>query len=68
MQMILQNISLIMILIYLSVHSLVKAFNLSSWIILQNIEFFSFNFCYRVLGLLTFFVFLSQSLLSFFLR
>ena len=60
MQMILQNISLI-----LTVHSLVKAFNLSSWVILQNIEFFSFNFCYRVLGLWTFFALLSQ-LLSFF--
>ena len=52
MQMILQNISLI--LIYLSVHSLIKAFKLSSRVILQNIEFFSFSFCYHVVGLLNF--------------
>ena len=64
MQVILQNISLI--LIYLSGLSLVKVFNLCSWVILQIIEFFYFNFCYGVLGLLTFFVFLSQLLLSFF--
>ena len=50
----------------LSVYSLVKAFILSSWVILQNIEFFSFNFCYRVVVLLTFFKVLSQLLLSFF--
>ena len=65
MQQILQDISLI--LIYLSVHSLVKAFNLSFWVILQNIDFFSFDFSYRVLGLLTFLAPLSQLLLSFFL-
>ena len=65
MQQILQDISLI--LIYLTVHRLVKAFNLSFWVILQNVDFFSFDFSYRVLGLLTFLVPLSQLLLSFFL-
>ena len=33
----------------------IKAFNLSSWVILQNIEFFSFDVCCRVLGPLIFF-------------
>ena len=51
MKMILQSISLI--LIYISVHSLFKAFNLSSCVIWQNVEIFSFTFCDRVLGLLT---------------
>ena len=43
-----------LILIYLSVHSLVKAFNLSFWVILQIIDFFSFNFllsCFRVFNI-----------------
>ena len=52
--------------IYFSVHSLIKAFNLSSWVILHNIKFFSFNFYYHVLGLLTIFALLSQLPLSFF--
>ena len=51
MKTILQSISLI--LIYISVHSLFKAFNLSSCVIWQNVEIFSFTFCDRVLGLLT---------------